>query len=451
MTRIDPYLLVRAASLYITVVLTGAAWLWRRPHKRTMNGAILAFAWNVPAVLLLHVAALHFGWWRFDASGGILLGMPVDLYLEWAWSWGVIPAMAFPSLSLFLVTVLALAVDVLLMTNARPVLELGSTWLIGEGIGLVVALVPAQLLARWTITDRRLVERALLQVTAFGGVLLFVLPAMIIEGTGSSWRRLFELSPWQLGLWLQIISLPLLFGLTAVQEFVSRGFGTPVPFDPPGRLVTSGVYSYIGNPMQFAAVVVLLIMGVVFRTFWLAAAGIMAHIYSAGLAGWDEEQDLRDRFGEDWLVYHRSVRRWVPRFRPWHRVDQPPALLFVSETCGMCREVARWFERRGARHLAIVPAEAHPSGALRRITYEPGDGTRASSGVEAIARALEHIHLGWALLAFLVRLPLVCEFVQLVADASGAGPRRVATFPSSQRRGGAKRRGGQVGPNISPN
>ena len=421
----DPYLLVRAASLYITVVLTGAAWLWRRPHKRTMNGAILAFAWNVPALLLLHIAALHFGWWRFDASGGIMLGMPVDLYLEWAWLWGVLPAIAFPSLSLFLVIVLALAADLLLMTNARPVLQLGSTWLIGEGIGFVVALVPAQLLARWTIDDRRLVERALLQVAAFGGVLLFVLPAMIIEGSGSSWRRPFELPPWQLGLWLQIVLLPMLFGLTAVQEFASRGFGTPVPFDPPGRLVTSGVYSYIGNPMQFAAVVMLLIMGVVFRNVWLAAAGIMAHIYSAGLAGWDEEQDLRDRFGEDWLVYHRSVRRWIPRFRPWHRADRPPALLFVSETCGMCREVGQWFERRGAQHLAIVPAEAHPSGALRRITYEPNDGTRASSGVEAIARALEHIHLGWALLAFLVRLPLVCEFVQLMADASGAEPRRV--------------------------
>ena len=48
----DAYLLIRAASLYITVVLTCAAWLSRRPNKRTINVTILAFAWNVPAVLL---------------------------------------------------------------------------------------------------------------------------------------------------------------------------------------------------------------------------------------------------------------------------------------------------------------------------------------------------------------------------------------------------------------
>ncbi len=422
----DPHLLVRAAALYITVVLTAAAWLWLRPNKRAVNGAILAVAWNVPAVLLLHVAALQFGWWRFDATGGTLLGMPVDLYLEWAWLWGVIPAIALPSFSMLLVIALALALDLLLMTHAAPVLQLGSTWLIGEGIGLVVALVPAQLLARWTIDNRRLVERALLQVTAFGGLVLFALPAMIIEGSGSSWRSPFEMPLWQLGIWLQLALLPSVLGLTAVQEFVSRGFGTPVPFDPPGRFGTSVVYSYVGNPMQLAVVLMLFLLGGVLHNLWVAAAGIMAHLYSAGLAGWDEEQDLRDRFGNDWVVYRRSVRRWIPRLRPWRRADQPPALLFVSETCGMCREVARWFERRGVRYLAIVPAEAHPSGALRRITYEPGDGTRASSGVEAIARALEHIHLGWALLAFLVRLPLVCEFVQLVADASGAEPRNVA-------------------------
>jgi hypothetical protein len=91
----------------------------------------------------------------------------------------------------------------------------------------------------------------------------------------------------------------------------------------------------------------------------------------------------------------------------------------------MCSEVGRWFHDRGARHLAIVPAEAHPSGALRRITYEPSDGSRAASGLEAIARALEHTHLGWAMVAFVIRLPLVVSLLQLLADASGAEPRTI--------------------------
>ena len=89
----------------------------------------------------------------------------------------------------------------------------------------------------------------------------------------------------------------------------------------------------------------------------------------------------------------------------------------------MCRDVGQWFAARGARQLAIVPAESHTSGALTRITYDPGDGSRDATGVEAVARALEHIHLGWALAGCLLRLPVVCQLAQLLTDASGGEPR----------------------------
>ncbi len=154
---------------------------------------------------------------------------------------------------------------------------------------------------------------------------------------------------WQISLIAQVLALPAIVGLTAVQEFVARGGGTPVPFDPPRRLVTTGVYAYVRNPMQLSAVVLLFLLGFVLRNPWVSAAGVMAHLYSAGLAGWDEDEDLRRRFGEDWLAYRRGVRRWVPRFRPWHPPDRPPARLFVAEGCGMCRDVGRWFARRGAQ------------------------------------------------------------------------------------------------------
>jgi hypothetical protein len=67
---------------------------------------------------------------------------------------------------------------------------------------------------------------------------------------------------------------------------------------------------------------------------------------------------------------------------------------------------------------------------LTRITYEPADGSRAATGVEAVARALEHVHLGWALLGFLLRLPVIARFAQLLTDASGGEPRRIS-MPSS--------------------
>lgn len=421
----DRYLLIRAASVYIAVVATAAVWVWRRPDARALRGAFLAFVWNVPTLLVVNVAAARLGWWGFDVRGGLLLGVPVDLLLAWAWLWGGVCALAFPTLSIPLVLLLGLAADLLLMPAAAPLVQLGSTWLTGEFVALMVCLLPAQSLARWTRREEHLVARTGLQMALFCGLVLFVLPAIAIEGSGTLWINPLARPAWQLGLIVQLLAAPAIVGLTAVQEFVTRGGGTPVPFDPPRRLVTTGIYAYLGNPMQLSAVTLLMLLALVVWNPWIAVAAIMAHVYSAGLAGWDEDEDLRVRFGESWSVYRRGVRRWLPRLRPWHRPDQPPARLFVSERCDMCREVAGWFTARHASHLVVVPAESHPSGSLRRITYEPADESRSESGVRAVARALEHIHLGWAAVGCFVRLPIVRELIQLLADASGAGPRRI--------------------------
>jgi hypothetical protein len=223
---------------------------------------------------------------------------------------------------------------------------------------------------------------------------------------------------------VQALCIVGLLGLTAVQEFAERGGGTPIPFDPPTRLVTTGIYSFVRNPMQLSAVLLLLLLGAILENWWVAAAALVAHIYSAGLAGWDEEADLRRRFGPAWIAYQQHIRLWLPRFRPWRSPTESHARLYVSEECSMCSDVARWFESRGARHLTIIPAERYLGAPLTRITYESGDGYRAR-GIAAIARALEHLHLGWAIVGFLFRLPVIGGFVQLLADASGAGPRRL--------------------------
>ena len=78
------------------------------------------------------------------------------------------------------------------------------------------------------------------------------------------------------------------------------------------------------------------------------------------------------------------------------------------------------------RGLAIVPAEECQV-PLMRITYQSTDGTYTASGIIAIARALEHIHLGWAVAGFAMRMPVVSNLIQLITDASGGGPRRVTS------------------------
>ena len=108
------------------------------------------------------------------------------------------------------------------------------------------------------------------------------------------------------------------------------------------------------------------------------------------------------------------------------------ATLFVSEDCGMCRAVGQWFRRRGARGLTIVAAESTSlarvdANHLRARRWQPGCATVSG----AVARALEHVHLGWAMIGFLLRVPIVSAVAQLLADASGAEPRKISCRSAS--------------------
>jgi protein-S-isoprenylcysteine O-methyltransferase Ste14 len=349
----------------------------------------------------------------------------VDLWLSWAWLWGAVAFLAGPRLHLGWLVLIALSADLVLMPMTAPVITLAPSWLMGEAVLLAVAFIPGQLLARWTARDEHLVARATLQVFAFSGLVMFLLPIVAIEGSGSSWTNPLTRPTWQLSLIVQLLAIPAILGLSAVQEFVTRGLGTPIPYDPPRRMVSSGPYAYVSNPMQLSAVVLLMMLGAVLENPWVAAAGVMAHIYSVGLAGWDEGEDLQHRFGTRWTAYRSGVRAWIPSLRPWHDPGAPIAKLYVSATCVICRGVGVWLSGRGFRGMKIVAAESHPSRALTRMTYDSCNGSPEESGVAALGRALEHVHLGWAFVGFALRLPLVRPFAQLLADASGGEPRPV--------------------------
>jgi protein-S-isoprenylcysteine O-methyltransferase Ste14 len=334
-----------------------------------------------------------------------------------------VPVLVAPALPLVVWLLLGAWIDLLLMPACAPVVQLGARWWIGEAVGLLLCC-PALLLARWTAQGRHLYPRTILQVVCFCGLLLGVLPAGVLALTGGTWQALLARPRWLTSLLLQAVALAALPGLSAVQEFATRGGGTPVPYDPPKHLVTSGVYAYLANPMQTTMSVVLCLWGAVLASPWVALAGLMAVAYSAGLAAWDEGGSLRARHGDAWTAYRARVRAWWPRSRPFVAT---PARLYVALGCDPCSALGRWIAAQAPIGLTIVAAEHHPTRALRRLTYDPGDGGAEEDGIAALGRALEHLHLGWAYLGWTLRLPGLREVAQVLADASGGGPRAVGT------------------------
>jgi protein-S-isoprenylcysteine O-methyltransferase Ste14 len=432
----DRIVVIRVAALYTPAMLVVLACVLNPPRKIEAAAALLASSWSVWSLLFVNVVATRAGWWTFAPGSGTIAGVPADVLIGWVLFWGAAPVLALRNVPLLALIVAVTALDVAIMPLGVPVVELNSRWLFGEALAIAIALVPAQLLARWTVRDRWLGTRAAMQAVSFGVLMLWVLPEVVFRYTGGSWAQF--LRAWRLagGLPLQLALLPALMGVSAVQEFAERGGGTPIPFDAPRRLVTSGPYAYVANPMQLSLALMLTAWGALIGSGWMMLAGPMAVVYGLGLAASDESHALGERFGAPWRAYRRRVRSWIPRRRPFHpSVDvaaaEPetaapqPARLYVSATCGRCSEVAAWFSARRPRGLEIVPAEQHPSRDLWRITYDPGDNTPDEEGVVAVARALEHVHLGWAILGWIMRLPLLRSVLQLLVDASGGEPRLI--------------------------
>jgi len=426
---IPPLMEVLAAA--VPPALAATLWAWRRPNARQRTGMLLASAWLLATLPPLNALAARAGWWRFAWGGDEWSRMPPGFLAGWVVGWGVLPLLALPGAPASAWAAVLVCLDVLLMPRLAPALRLGPGWLWGEALLVALAFVPAYLLGRWTAEERRLHGRAALQAACFALLILGLLPdgveAAVRAGWPAGWLRFPPLaSPFVA---VQVVALPALLGLAAVHEFAARGGGTPLPFDPPRRLVRSGPYAFIANPMQLSMAAVLVLWGMMGGRPWVAAAGVMSVIYSAGLAAWDEGTDLEERFGGAWAEYRARVRAWIPRWRPWHPSlvgDGEPARLYVAGGCGVCSELGAEVERLRPVGLVVVAAEDHPTRQLTRITYDPMDGGAEETGVAAVARAMEHVNFAFALLGMAMRLPVIRPLLQVVVDASGGGPQPVA-------------------------
>lgn len=102
-----------------------------------------------------------------------------------------------------------------------------------------------------------------------------------------------------------------------VSLFRNQGRGTIMPWDPTQRLIISGPYRHVRNPMISAVLFMVagqaLWWGSVLTAALAAFFFIVNHLYFI----YSEEPGLERRFGADYRAYKAAVPRWIPRRRPW--------------------------------------------------------------------------------------------------------------------------------------
>lgn len=113
----------------------------------------------------------------------------------------------------------------------------------------------------------------------------------------------------------------IVIGVAALVEcfarFAIQGRGTPAPVAPTRRLIVSGLYRHVRNPMYVAVVATILGQGLLLANVAvLGYAGVMWGIFHVFILAY-EEPTLRKQFGTDYELYRAHVRRWWPRARPW--------------------------------------------------------------------------------------------------------------------------------------
>jgi len=160
---------------------------------------------------------------------------------------------------------------------------LGSAFFLVLAPGTVMVFVP------WTICRWRL-EPPLLDFSAFRVVGVLMITA----------------------------GLPVL--LDSFVRFAMQGLGTPAPVAPPSRLVVTGLYRYVRNPMYVAGLLLVLGQGLLFGSGRLLEYGLLVWLAFFVFVVLYEEPALQRKFGKEYEDYCVHVPRWLPRLKPFaHR------------------------------------------------------------------------------------------------------------------------------------
>lgn len=152
--------------------------------------------------------------------------------------------------------------------------------------------------------------RTVTYASLFIGLVLIYVPARVLSWSGIVRPAAIEVQ--------QIIGMVIgaagaAIALWCIFAFATIGKGTPMPLDPPRRLVIKGPYRYVRNPMYLGAGLALASAALFYESFpLLGYAGfffLATHIFVL----WYEEPTLRETFGQEYEAYCRQVRRWWPR------------------------------------------------------------------------------------------------------------------------------------------
>ena len=150
-------------------------------------------------------------------------------------------------------------------------------------------------------------------------IILIGIPWKILSTPGD--KLLFDIGKFRyLGLVPMIAGVVIYFWCSC--SFVFSGQGTPIHSMPPKKLVVTGLYRFVRNPIYIGGFFVLAGEVLLFQSkgifiYFLIVFGLINIFVPV-----HEEPRLEKRFGEAYKRYRQSVPRWIPRLTPHRENDR---------------------------------------------------------------------------------------------------------------------------------
>jgi protein-S-isoprenylcysteine O-methyltransferase Ste14 len=165
---------------------------------------------------------------------------------------------------------------------------------------------------------------AMKRMRAILGTIFFLLVAPgvvagLIPWAISAWRwqpAFFGVAFLRLpGAALILAGVPML--LDSFARFALQGLGTPAPVYPTDRLIATGLYRYVRNPMYVGVAAIIWGQALLLGNAWLVVYGGVVWIAFTLFVTAYEEPTLRRTYGTQYGDYCAHVPRWLPRLSPY--------------------------------------------------------------------------------------------------------------------------------------
>jgi protein-S-isoprenylcysteine O-methyltransferase Ste14 len=151
--------------------------------------------------------------------------------------------------------------------------------------------------------------RLLIFAVLVPGSTIVLLPVLLLR---SGWGGRVDLGIFAYFGWIPLVAGAALM-LWCWYDFVTRGRGTPAPYDPPKQLVVSGPFGVVRNPMYVAGVLMLLGLALAYGAPGLVVYAAAFWVFTATFVALYEQPALRRKFGDEYQRYCARVPAWIPR------------------------------------------------------------------------------------------------------------------------------------------